>query len=136
MGEGFDGVEAAPNGGTVPAWVPVSSPLPSPASSPVSSAVPARPAAARPLVSSPAPTRTEQARAARRTTARPADRPAPDVSALIGPGRSVRDRLAAAGRGLTRDGLVAGLRQDGHTVSSARAAALLAALNSEQGSAA
>jgi hypothetical protein len=128
MGEGSSGVGAAADGGTVPAWVP----LPSP----VSSAVPARPSPARPLVSSPAPTRTARARAAARTAVRPADRPTPDVSDLIGPGRSVRDRLAAAGRSLTRDGLVAGLRQDGHTVSSARAVALLAALNSEQGGAA
>lgn len=58
-------------------------------------------------------------------------RPLPDVSDLLDAGRAVRDELAAAGRALTRDELVDGLRRAGATVSNARGSALLAALNSE-----
>ena len=64
------------------------------------------------------------------TRRRPAE-PVPDVSDLVPAGRAVRDRLAGQGRAMTRDELVAGLRADGHTVSSKRATALYAALNRE-----
>lgn len=57
------------------------------------------------------------------------DRAVRDVTALLPAGRTVRDRLAAAGRPLTRSALIAGLREAGHTVSTDRASALLAALN-------
>lgn len=131
MGGGPSWAEPGTDRGTVPTFAPMPSPS--------AAHVPAAPVPAPVRGPSPVPSpsagqvpsagagRTAAARAARRT----ADRPAPDVADLIVPGRAVRDRLAAAGRALTRDGLVAGLRQDGHTVSSARAVALLAALNGE-----
>jgi hypothetical protein len=70
------------------------------------------------------------ARPSRRSSVRASastDRPQ-DVAALLPAGAAVQARLAAAGRALTRDALLAGLREDGHTVSSARASALYAAL--------
>lgn len=71
-----------------------------------------------------------------RTNPRPARRTAetamgPDVSDLLKPGRTVRDRLAASGDGLTRRALIEGLRADGHTVSTARASTLLRQLAAE-----
>jgi hypothetical protein len=57
------------------------------------------------------------------------------VTELLPAGRAVRDRLAADGRALTRDALVAGLRSDGVTCSSQRAGVLLTALNHEPHSA-
>ncbi|MQA06648.1 MAG: hypothetical protein GEV07_29420 [Streptosporangiales bacterium] len=59
------------------------------------------------------------------------DRPAvsgPDVSDLLAPGRAVADRLAAQGQSLSRRSLIAGLREDGHAVSTGRASALLRVL--------
>ncbi|MQA06830.1 MAG: hypothetical protein GEV07_30435 [Streptosporangiales bacterium] len=55
----------------------------------------------------------------------------PDVSDLLEPGRRVRDRLAAAGQPLSRRSLIAGLREDGHGVGTARANALLRLLIAE-----
>lgn len=65
--------------------------------------------------------------------AAPADRTGsgPDVSDLIGPGRTVRDRLASQGHDLTRRALIDGLRADEHTVSTARASTLLRHLTAE-----
>ncbi|MQA06898.1 MAG: hypothetical protein GEV07_30805 [Streptosporangiales bacterium] len=55
----------------------------------------------------------------------------PDVSDLIEPGRRVRYRLVAAGQALSRRSLIAGLRQDGHGIGTARANALLRLLTTE-----
>ncbi|MQA16952.1 MAG: hypothetical protein GEV09_23315 [Pseudonocardiaceae bacterium] len=55
----------------------------------------------------------------------------PDVSDLVVPGRAVRYQLAAQGQALSRRALIAGLRDAGHAVSTARASALLHALNAE-----
>jgi hypothetical protein len=101
-------------------------------------------ARAREGASEQAPQRASE-RAAERATVRPVDRASGsaggrssdrgpdravrDVSALLPAGQTVRDRLAADGRPLTRSALIAGLREAGHTVSTDRASALLAALN-------
>ncbi|MQA06909.1 MAG: hypothetical protein GEV07_30860 [Streptosporangiales bacterium] len=55
----------------------------------------------------------------------------PDVSDLIEPGRRVQARLAATGQSLTRRALIAGLREDGHGIGTARANALLHVLTTE-----
>ncbi|MPZ96225.1 MAG: hypothetical protein GEU96_15265 [Propionibacteriales bacterium] len=52
----------------------------------------------------------------------------PDVSDLLGPGQAVAGRLAAQGQSLSRRSLIAGLREDGHAVSTGRASALLRVL--------
>lgn len=90
----------------------------------VPAAVPARRASSSPRSSAAKPAPSGGRRAARPV----ADI---DVSDLLVPGRRVRDRLAGEGTALTRDLLIAGLRADGHTVSSTRASALLRALNTE-----
>jgi hypothetical protein len=95
-----------------------------------SAAPAATPAARVPLVRAPRRPASSGRPPARKAAAKAA-RPAPDVSDLMPAGRAVRDRLAADGRALTRDALLAGLRADGVSCSSERASALLAALNHE-----
>lgn len=72
--------------------------------------------------------RTRTARSSNLTTS------GPDVSDLLGPGRAVADRLAAAGEALSRRALIAGLRADGHQVSTNRASALLRHLTTDTAS--
>lgn len=56
----------------------------------------------------------------------------PDVTDLLPAGRTVADRLATAGKPLTRSALLAGLRSDEVSCSTDRAAALLDLLKSER----
>lgn len=60
-----------------------------------------------------------------------ARRSGPNVSDLLGPGRAVVDRLTASGEALTRRTLIAGLRADGHPISTNRASALLRDLTTD-----
>jgi len=83
-----------------------------------------RSAAARTADERPASRRRERTRSTEDRTATGG----PDVADLLGPGRAVADRLAAQGRSLSRRSLIAGLREDGHTVSTGRASALLRVL--------
>ncbi|MQA06773.1 MAG: hypothetical protein GEV07_30120 [Streptosporangiales bacterium] len=70
-------------------------------------------------------------RVADRTVTGTADTAGPDVSDLLDAGRQVRDRLTAAGLKVTRRALIAGLREDGHAVSTDRAGALRRALSAD-----
>lgn len=85
--------------------------------------------------------RDRASRTADRTVKRPVDRsPAmasatgPDVSDLLAAGRTVRDRLATEDQKLTRRALIEGLREDGHSVSTTRATALLSLLKADASS--
>jgi hypothetical protein len=55
-------------------------------------------------------------------------RPAPDVTALLGPARAIAAELAGEGRNVTRDELLGRLRAAGHACSNDKARALLAAI--------
>jgi len=71
----------------------------------------------------PAPPKPRKGAARPRAKAKP---PLMDVVELVPVAREVADSLAAVGRNLTRDALVAGLRAKGHAVSNRRAGELLA----------
>lgn len=86
-------------------------------------------AASRPATSSTS-TRTPR-RSTGPKTRQGSTRPAPDVTTLLSPARTVAAELASEGRDVTRDELVRRLRAAGHSCSNAKASALLAAIQSD-----